>query len=201
MKVTNIEKTIEKKGIWVGRTVVKIVCDQNTKVNTGMNLIIENVRKLQKKPRYIIIEGDVMISDNRIELFKLIQYFWTWYKTRGLEKILIRCDGVADITNFLYNSVQSREHFISELTYTNQFSKKNITENRFSVSDYIAFVVGNAVGLKDLFNFLQIIADDFLQVPCCVIKISNPAFYVTACNTVANWVSLNEIYDIRTIKD
>ena len=200
MKITRIETGIEQSGIWCGRVVVRVICSKDVNVVTNVNVVIEQIRKIRKNPRYVVIEGDVLIPDNRIDLFKLVQYLGSWYKTRGLEKVLIRCDGVADISNFLCNSLKSREHVVFELSYNRGFSKKNILENRFRVSDHIAFDVDNEMRLNDLFTFLQIISDDFEQRPICVIKIKDHSLYAAACKIVNSWVAINEIFDIRTIK-
>ena len=113
MKLNEIFMTEQGEGLWSGAltTFIRFAgchlrcqdCDtsysweQDGLTDVGVPYILDEVLKVNARPRHICITGGEPLEQPKEELFNLLQALYEWYGSRGLESIVIETNGAQDV--------------------------------------------------------------------------------------------------------
>jgi len=203
MKVSQILKGTVPVGIWYGRIALQIRFNNQvvSQDEIAVPQLVDKITDIYPRARYIVLDGDVPISSRDDQLFNLLQLFKTWYRTRGLVRVLLRVPGTVNLSSVILDKgTRSFMDFEIEWRRNSVISNLIGEEATLKETDSLFFEVGRQEDLDQVFHVLNTFLTQGLKGLVVTILVRNPEVYYKMCTKVLERNGLIEHFDILVMK-
>ena len=203
MKVSQILKGTVPVGIWYGRIALQIRFNNQvvSQDEIAVPQLVDKITDIYPRARYIVLDGDVPISSRDDQLFNLLQLFKTWYRTRGLVRVLLRVPGTVNLSSVILDKgARSFMDFEIEWRRNSVISNLIGEEATLKETDSLFFEVRRQEDLDQVFHILNTFLTQGLKGLVVTILVRNPEVYYKMCTKVLERNGLIEHFDILVMK-